>query len=99
MTERGWILSSFFYGYIVSQVIGAILARLYGGHVVLGTAGGLWSVATFIVPFLAGNVSALLCGRIMLGLAEGVSFPTVYHLLSLNVRAGFCSVLCVWTLW
>ena len=88
------ILSSFFYGYIVSQVLGAILARLFGGHIVLGTAGGLWSLATFVVPFLADNVVALLCGRVMLGLAEGVSFPTVYHLLSLNVGSNLgCSLL------
>lgn len=33
--EQGFILSSFFYGYITTQIIGGYLASRFGGHLVI----------------------------------------------------------------
>ena len=39
MATQAIVLSSFFWGYICSQVVGALLAQRYGGKAVLGAAG------------------------------------------------------------
>jgi ACS family sodium-dependent inorganic phosphate cotransporter len=93
--ELGWglqdksdVLSAFFKGYIWTQIPGAYLAQRYGGHVVLGVAALLWSIATLAVPWLALQSSAHVAfGRFMLGAFEGVVFPTIYTLLGARIPA------------
>lgn len=33
-TQKGLVLSSFFYGYILTQLLGGIIANKFGGHMV-----------------------------------------------------------------
>ena len=49
-TTRGIVLSSFFYGYLATQVLGGWLADRYGGKIVLGCGVLLWSLFTFSTP-------------------------------------------------
>eukprot|EP00894_Picocystis_sp_ML_P005496 jgi/Pico_ML_1/56013/g1614.t1 len=80
---QGWILSSFFYGYILTQVVGGLLAQKYGGKQVLNFAVMWWSVFTYITPFASRqSISVLLLARFLMGLGEGMAFPCVYHVLS-----------------
>jgi hypothetical protein len=53
MQTRAAVLSSFFWGYLCSQVLGALLAQRYGGVVVLGWATFFWSVFTCATPLAA----------------------------------------------
>jgi len=86
LADRGQVLGAFFYGYVLSQVAGAILARKYGGHVVLGVAAFLWSLCSMAVPLLARySFFALILGRVFLGLFEGCVFPVIYHLFASRI--------------
>ena len=67
---RGHVLSSFFYGYIATQVFGGWLASRYGGKHVFGTAILLTVVATILVPVAArAHVVLLVALRVIMGLA------------------------------
>lgn len=68
---QGYILSSFFYGYIVTQIPGGWLAMKVGGHKVFGAGIAVTALLTLITPFLAHtHVNLLLAVRIVEGLFE-----------------------------
>jgi ACS family sodium-dependent inorganic phosphate cotransporter len=77
----GWILSSFFWGYIGPQMLGGWLADRFGGKRVLTAGVLLWSLGTLLTPVAAEiSFGALLMMRAVLGLGESVHFPTVHSL-------------------
>uniref|UniRef100_A0A7M4FHD7 Solute carrier family 17 member 4 n=1 Tax=Crocodylus porosus TaxID=8502 RepID=A0A7M4FHD7_CROPO len=78
---QGIILSSFFYGYIFTQMLGGYWAGTLGGKVVLGCGLFLTSALTLFVPLAAKLGVVYLIGlQVLLGLAEGVIFPAQYTL-------------------
>lgn len=79
---QGWVLSSFAVGYMSSQVIGGSGAKKYGGKTILTMAVLLWSFSTFLVPFFAHSINALIMSRVLLGLGEGLGLPTIFHIFS-----------------
>lgn len=87
-TERGLVLSSFFAGYMVTQVLGGWLAQKWGGKAVLGFGVVWWSAFTILTPLSAmTSFPVLIATRIAMGLGEGVAFPSVYHMLGRWVPA------------
>eukprot|EP00756_Hemistasia_phaeocysticola_P045526 Hpha_TRINITY_DN19275_c0_g1::TRINITY_DN19275_c0_g1_i1::g.194344::m.194344/K08193/SLC17A; MFS transporter, ACS family, solute carrier family 17 (sodium-dependent inorganic phosphate cotransporter), other len=93
--EMGWttleqtrVLGSFFWGYAVSQLLGTHFALRYGGKAVLLAVTFTWSILTIATPFLArtGPLFGLVVARVLLGLAEGCCFPTIFHILGGWVR-------------
>ena len=79
--QQGLVLSSFFIGYLLTQVLGGRLADRHGGKIVLGLAVLVWSLFTFITPVAAmAGFAALLLARIGMGAGEGVALPAVYSL-------------------
>ena len=69
-TVAGLVQSSFFWGYMVSQIPGGYVNSRFGGRTILPIGVGLWSAATAAVPVLAGTIpgarprpSPALCGR------------------------------------
>lgn len=87
--QQGIIMSSFFLGYLPMQVGGAVLSRRFGGKRVLSYGAFLWSSFTILTPLSChlGYHALLLC-RILMGLSEGVAFPSVFHFLSHWVPAN-----------
>lgn len=69
----GLVQSSFFWGYALSQLPGGWLAKIFGGRKVLAIGVLTWSLATALVPFLAGYMPGLIFSRILVGMGEGVS--------------------------
>ncbi|KAF7838812.1 putative anion transporter 6, chloroplastic isoform X1 [Senna tora] len=61
----GLVQSSFFWGYALSQLPGGWLAKIFGGRKVLKIGVLAWSVATALVPILAGYMPGLVCSRIL----------------------------------
>lgn len=55
-TVAGLVQSSFFWGYMLSQIPGGYLSSRFGGRRTLPVGVGLWSAATAAVPFLAGTI-------------------------------------------
>ncbi|XP_065897728.1 sialin-like [Dysidea avara] len=75
-TEQGWVLASFFYGYIFTQLPGGWLATKFGGKYVFGIGVLVTSLLTLIIPQMAYlNLWALVACRFVIGFFEGVTFP------------------------
>ncbi|KAE8693833.1 Sodium-dependent phosphate transport protein 1 [Hibiscus syriacus] len=79
----GLIQSSFFWGYLLTQIIGGIWADKIGGKLVLGFGVVWWSVATILTPIAAKiGLPFLLTMRAFMGIGEGVAMPAMNNLLS-----------------
>jgi len=83
MQTQGMVLSSFFVGYLLLQIVGGLLADRFGGKVVLGVGVLLWSLFTILTPPAASiGLGLLLATRILMGMGEAVTFPSIYSLYS-----------------
>ncbi|XP_071937274.1 ascorbate transporter, chloroplastic isoform X2 [Coffea arabica] len=79
----GLIQSSFFWGYLLTQIVGGIWADKIGGKLVLGFGVVWWSVATVLTPIAARiGLPFLLAMRAFMGIGEGVAMPAMNNLLS-----------------
>ena len=86
--DKGLILSSFFLGYMLTQVMGGWLGNRFGGKLVLGFGVLWWSIFTILTPLAAiASVPLLLAARVAMGMGEGVAFPAIYSLFSRWVPA------------
>ncbi|KAL9965860.1 hypothetical protein ACROYT_G029714 [Oculina patagonica] len=73
---QGIVLSSFFYGYIVTQLPGGYLALKFGGKNLFGLGILSTAVFTLLTPVAArAGVAVLVALRILIGLCEGIVFP------------------------
>eukprot|EP01062_Namystynia_karyoxenos_P015700 TRINITY_DN15715_c0_g1_i1.p1 TRINITY_DN15715_c0_g1~~TRINITY_DN15715_c0_g1_i1.p1 ORF type:complete len:555 (+),score=155.36 TRINITY_DN15715_c0_g1_i1:82-1665(+) len=79
-SQQGLVLSSFFWGYVVFQVPGGLLAARYGGKIVFGLGVLGTAILTFVLPFCAGHLGLLYALRALTGVCEAVTFPAVNHL-------------------
>ncbi|KAG9493737.1 sialin isoform X1 [Eleutherodactylus coqui] len=80
---QGWILGSFFYGYILTQIPGGYIAGKFGGKLLLGFGILGTSVLTLLTP-LAADLGAgyLIAVRALEGFGEGVTFPAMHAMWS-----------------
>jgi len=79
----GLIQSSFFWGYLLTQILGGIWADRFGGKVVLGFGVVWWSLATILTPLAAKiGLPCLLTMRAIMGIGEGVAMPAMNNILS-----------------
>lgn len=81
---QGLILGAFFWGYMVTQIPGGILAEKYGGKYVLGIGILLTDFFSMLTPLAArhGGSGAVIAMRVLTGLAEGVTFPSANSMIS-----------------
>ncbi len=80
---QGWILSCFYFGYMVTQFLGGYLADRFGGKLVLAVGVLWWSAFTILTPPAAAmGIGMLIATRILMGMGEGVTFPSIYALYS-----------------
>ncbi len=75
---QGLILSSFFYGYLFTQIVGAWLAIRFGPKIVLVISIFISSIFTLLTPLAArlGYIALFIC-RFLIGLAHGVVWPSL----------------------
>ncbi|XP_011207535.2 putative inorganic phosphate cotransporter isoform X1 [Bactrocera dorsalis] len=83
-STKSLILSSFFWGYVVAQVPAGLLAKRFGGKLVLGIATVLASIITMLHPWAAsgGSWQVICFLRVLIGLTQGVLYPSVHTLLA-----------------
>ncbi|XP_044597056.1 vesicular glutamate transporter 3-like, partial [Cotesia glomerata] len=75
---QGFILSSFFYGYLSTQLLGGCLSARIGGKKVFGIGLGVTALLTFMTPPLTRmSVYLLISLRIAEGIFEGVTYPAI----------------------
>lgn len=76
---KGYILSSFFYGYLVSEIPCGWLSVRYGGVTVFGLEIVFAAIFTISLPLVAnyGGAIAILIFRALAGIFEGGSYPCI----------------------
>lgn len=77
------ILSSFFWGYILPQIVAGQVSKAYGPRwFLLGTM-ALCSLFTILIPFMAelGSWGVMIC-RAVQGFSQGFFFPCIHTMLS-----------------
>ena len=88
-TQKGWVLSAFFVGYLLFMFLGGVLATRYGGKKVLGWSVLSWSVFTLLTPLAAmASLPLLLATRVGMGLGEAAMFPGAYEMFGRWVPAA-----------
>ena len=85
--QQGWILSSFAYGYITTQLMAGPLSEKYGPGFVLSIALVGWCCLTILTPIVANmGLWLLLSVRVLMGVCEGFCWPSAYTWISMNVH-------------
>lgn len=94
-TIIGLVQSSFFYGYLLSQLPGGYASSRFGGKNVLSAGVGLWSLSTACIPFAANTIPGLFLSRAAVGLGEGLAPAAATDLIAKvipsNQRSGATS--------
>ncbi|XP_011178019.1 putative inorganic phosphate cotransporter isoform X1 [Zeugodacus cucurbitae] len=94
---KSLLLSSFFWGYICTQVPGGALARKFGGKTTLLCGVLICSILAILTPIFAkiGDWQLVCALRVAQGLCQGMIFPSTHTLLShwspLEDRANFAT--------
>ncbi|XP_018332986.1 putative inorganic phosphate cotransporter isoform X2 [Agrilus planipennis] len=95
--NQGTILSSFLWGYCVSQVVTGYFADRFGSYWILMISMGCNSVLSIIIPFITqyGSNAVIVC-RLFQGISQGPLFPCIQFLLGkwtpIKERARFVAV-------
>lgn len=81
---QGIILSSFYWGYIVTHIPGGMLVEKFGGKLTLLAGIAATSVFTLLTPISItwGGSTILIVNRIVMGLCQGFIYASVFGLLS-----------------
>ncbi|XP_014223284.1 sialin-like [Trichogramma pretiosum] len=76
---QGIILSSFYWGYVITHIPGGLLSERFGGKHTLGCGLLFTAIFTIMVPLCVqwGESTALIILRVLMGLACGVIFPSL----------------------
>jgi ACS family sodium-dependent inorganic phosphate cotransporter len=78
-TEKGFVLSSFFIGYMLAMGVAGWISDRYGAKRVLGFAVVWWSLCTIVTPFAAyASFGILIAARIAMGIGEAATVPGSY---------------------
>jgi len=81
-TEKGLVLSAFYWGYALGQIPASRLAAIYGAKVLYGLSVLIPSIITLLVPAACRtSFGWALFSRAILGLFESASFPCIFHFL------------------
>ncbi|KAG5684637.1 hypothetical protein PVAND_013857 [Polypedilum vanderplanki] len=81
--QKAMILSSFFWGYVVTQIPGGQLAKRVGGKIMLLFAISLCSLLNLLTPLFASfGFQAIVGLRVVQGLCQGCIFPSTHTLLA-----------------
>ncbi|XP_055959203.1 sialin [Patella vulgata] len=93
--EQGFILSGYFWGYIVTQIPGGWLSTRFGGKRVFGWFMLVGIIANLLIPVAAQQgFYYLMALRIIIGLSQGVGFPAVQTVLAHWTIPAEVSILC-----
>ena len=76
-STQGIVLSSFFWGYILFQIPGALLSAKYGGKQVFGLGVFGTAIMTLLLPLCADRLWLLLVVRAVMGFCESVTYPAM----------------------
>ncbi|CAF1344084.1 unnamed protein product, partial [Didymodactylos carnosus] len=74
---QGFVLGAFFYGYVLTQLIGGYLSERFGGKWIFGCGILGAGLLTMLIPIAAKtHVGFLIVVRVLIGVFEGPAFPS-----------------------
>lgn len=81
---QGIILSSFYWGYVLTHIPGGLLAEKFGGKYSLGLGILSTAIFTLLTPLAVdlGGATALIVLRVLMGFGEGTTFPALNAMLA-----------------
>ncbi|EDW02606.1 putative inorganic phosphate cotransporter [Drosophila grimshawi] len=81
---KSYLLSSFFWGYVVTQVPGGYLSSIFGAKYMLFFGVSFCSLLALLTPYFAlnGGWKMVILLRAIQGLCQGVIFPSTHTFLS-----------------
>ena len=92
LVQRGLVLSSFAYGYILTQLPGGWVATRLPPLRLLLVAVFSWSLATLLTPPAARlGLGVLFTCRVLMGVAEGFCLPAIFQLFAARVPGALRS--------
>ncbi|XP_058461728.1 sialin-like [Malaya genurostris] len=78
-SDQGYVLSAFFYGYMITQIPGGYISDRLGGNNVYGAGVGMTAILTLLTPVAANaGVGWLIGARALEGMFQGVAFPCMH---------------------
>ncbi|XP_017836163.1 putative inorganic phosphate cotransporter [Drosophila busckii] len=85
---KSLVLSSFFWGYVFTQVPAGLLARKFGPKITIGIGLSICSLLNVLTPLCArlGGWQWLCAVRLLEGLCQGVLYPSYHTLISAWVQ-------------
>ena len=86
---KGAVSSSFFAGYMITNIFGGYLATRFSPQYVLAAGVLLWSLFTLDTPLAAeassDSLTSLLVVRAIMGIGEGVAYPSIQNIVRKSV--------------
>lgn len=79
-STQGFILGSFYLGYICFQTIGSRFAEIFGAKWICGYGILLSGIINLLTPFIVEYFYLFIASRILLGLVQSAVFPSFYAL-------------------
>ncbi|KAF8564380.1 hypothetical protein P879_06671 [Paragonimus westermani] len=77
--ERGLVDSSFFYGYLITQIPGGVIAAIFPANKLFGVAVGGSAVLNLLLPSACtAHYGLVMAIRVLQGLVEGTSYPACH---------------------
>ncbi|XP_008276198.1 solute carrier family 17 member 9-like [Stegastes partitus] len=90
--DSGLVLGGFFWGYCFTQILGGHASDKVGGEHILVISAASWALITASTPLLAHlgshTLAAMTVARFLMGLLQGVFFPSLASLCSQRVVEG-----------
>ncbi|XP_068195773.1 voltage-gated purine nucleotide uniporter SLC17A9-like [Antennarius striatus] len=90
--DSGLVLGGFFWGYCFTQILGGYVSDRVGGERVLFISATSWAVITAATPLLSHlgshNLAVMTMTRFLMGVMQGVFFPSLASLCSQRVAEG-----------
>ncbi|XP_001607313.2 putative inorganic phosphate cotransporter [Nasonia vitripennis] len=82
-SKENLVLSSFFWGYVVTHIPGGMMTQRWGAQRLFGIAMGLCALSTLAIPLAAhyGSYILVICCRVFAGFCQGVVPPVMHTLL------------------
>ncbi|XP_063985289.1 sialin [Diachasmimorpha longicaudata] len=78
-TVQSAIIGSFYWCYILSQVVGGVLTQYFGTKTVFGGSQLLTAICSLLIPTAADiHYSAMIALRSIQGIASGLTWPAMY---------------------
>ncbi|XP_023131425.1 solute carrier family 17 member 9-like [Amphiprion ocellaris] len=90
--DSGLVLGAFFWGYCFTQILGGHASDKVGGERVLAISAASWALITAGTPLLthlgSHTLAVMTVARFLMGLLQGVFFPSLASLCSQRVVEG-----------